>query len=234
MKRRVSYLCTNGGLWHWLGWLWWGTTILPLACCNIKCVASSFQQSLMLKKKSWICSTNQVHLPFRDDMFLHFKPANQYSHVLTSLHVILEQRLHSYFDFGFIWSFIGFWHFGPLFLSLPVRLHHATKKGTFVLESEKKKKYCQCIHLCQHHQDNFLLCVHHKLNNLLHRTAGDKTVMFDNIMPMCADKLQMTTLDINCLNSHLNMWEVAVLELQKDLQSTFLVEFFQSLNRSIV
>lgn len=51
MKRRVSYLCTNGGLWHWLGWLWWGTTILPLACCNIKCVASSFQQSLMLKKK---------------------------------------------------------------------------------------------------------------------------------------------------------------------------------------
>lgn len=30
------------------------------------------------------------------------------------------------------------------------------------------------------------------------------------------------------------MWEVAVLELQKDLQSTFLVEFFQSLNRSIV
>lgn len=57
--------------------------------------------------------------------------------------------------------------------------------------------------------------------------------MFDNIMPMCADKLKMTTLD-NCLNSHLNMWEVAVLELQKDLQSTFLVEFFQSLNRSIV
>lgn len=108
------------------------------------------------------------------------------------------------------------------------------KERHFCSGEREKKKYCQCIHLCQHHQDNFLLCVHHKLNNLLHRTAGDKTVMFDNIMPMCADKLQMTTLDINCLNSHLNMWEVAVLELQKDLQSTFLVEFFQSLNRSIV
>lgn len=43
---------------------------------------------------------------------------------------------HSYFDFGFIWSFIGVCHFGPLFLSLSVRLHNATKKGTFVLKGK--------------------------------------------------------------------------------------------------
>lgn len=46
--------------------------------------------------------------------------------------------VYSYFDFGFIWSFIGVCHFGPLFLSLSVRLHNATKKGTFVLKGKKK------------------------------------------------------------------------------------------------
>lgn len=30
------------------------------------------------------------------------------------------------------------------------------------------------------------------------------------------------------------MWEVAVLELQKDLKSTFFVEFFQGFDRSVI
>lgn len=48
----VSYLCTNGGLCPWMGRLWWGTTVLPLSCCHIKCVASPLQQSLTIKKKN--------------------------------------------------------------------------------------------------------------------------------------------------------------------------------------
>lgn len=51
-----------------------------------------------------------------------------------------KKEVHSYFDFGFIWSFIGVCHFGPLFLSLSVRLHNATKKGTFVLREKNKTK----------------------------------------------------------------------------------------------
>lgn len=39
----------------------------------------------------------------------------------------------TYFDFGFIGSFIGIRHFGALFLSLSVCLHHSTQKGTFIL-----------------------------------------------------------------------------------------------------
>lgn len=53
---------------------------------------------------------------------------------------ILTQSIDSHFDFGFIWSFVGVRHFGPLFLSLSVSLHHATKKGTFVLERYRKIK----------------------------------------------------------------------------------------------
>lgn len=52
--------------------------------------------------------------------------------------------ISSHFDFGFIWSFVGVWHFGPLFLSLSVRLHHATKKGTFVLK-DKQFKWDQTV-----------------------------------------------------------------------------------------
>lgn len=34
-----------------MGRLWWGTTVLPLSCCHIKCVASPLQQSLTIKKR---------------------------------------------------------------------------------------------------------------------------------------------------------------------------------------
>lgn len=49
-------------------------------------------------------------------------------------------------DFGFVWSFSGIWNFSPLFLPLPVGLHHPTQKGTFVLKEKhfvrKKVTYC--------------------------------------------------------------------------------------------
>lgn len=46
----VLYLCADGGLCPRVGRLWWGTSILPLACCHIKCVASPLQQSLIIRK----------------------------------------------------------------------------------------------------------------------------------------------------------------------------------------
>lgn len=53
----------------------------------------------------------------------------------VGMNQLLLQVDISYFDFGFIWSFTSVRHFGPLFLSLSVRLHHTTKKGTFVLKA---------------------------------------------------------------------------------------------------
>lgn len=39
---------------------------------------------------------------------------------------------------------------------------------------------------------------------------------------------------LSLAHTHLNMWEVTVLKLQKNLQSALLVELFQSLDCSII
>lgn len=147
----------------------------------------------------------------------------------VNCNITSRYSIGSHFDFGFIWSFIGVWHFGPLFLSLSVRLHHATKKGTFVLKQKKIIKMSslrQLLIICS--TQKRLLCKNpvtiksYKCNHSLHHLTEKKK--------SCV--LQYDTPPIQ--HAYLNMWEVAVLELQEDLQSTFLVEFFQSLNRSII
>lgn len=55
-KAARLYLCTDGWLSPWMNSFRWGTAILPLARCHIKCVASPLQQSLWLdtiQPKKW-------------------------------------------------------------------------------------------------------------------------------------------------------------------------------------
>lgn len=114
---KLLYLCADGGLTPWVGRLWWRTPILPLSCCHIKRVTSSFQQSLQESQQKRFFFLVNIDVKFHNPSFTLI-PVN------------------SYFDFGLIGSFTGVWHFGPLFLSLSVRLHHTTKKGTFILKEK--------------------------------------------------------------------------------------------------
>ena len=117
-----------------------------------------------------------------------------------------QGSMWTHFDFGLIWSFIGVWHFGPLFLSLSVRLHNSTKKGTFVLQRNQNNVY---------HQNN------------------------TSTISRCAEECNPSLLGSSNrmlwpVSSYLNMWEVALLELQQDLQSSVLVELLQGLDRPVI
>lgn len=135
---------------------WW---VAPLS--ELTLVEDHHTSSVLLSHQ--VCSQSSPAKPKEEkyaisNLFLYlksiFSSKNKYivqlkirclhkmSHYTSCFNLIIK-CIYSYFDFGFIRSFIGIWHFGPLFLSLSVCLHHATKKGTFVLQEKQTFRYHQ-------------------------------------------------------------------------------------------
>ena len=152
----ATHLCAYSGLCSWVGRLWRRTTILPLTCCYIKRVSSSLKKSLRPRGDIWInlclaqlITKADVHT-LKFALQLTSKHSGFFNHISCkticmsfACRIPQTHEQQAYFYFCFIWSFTGFWHFGPLLLPLSVCLHHSTQKGTFVLfeNTHKSTRY---------------------------------------------------------------------------------------------
>lgn len=112
--------------------------LLSHQVCSQSSPAKPGHQNTLKKKRFCLVKVRSGHRN-NLDFFFHSQ-LSKYFFKPNIPDLFSKEKIYSYFDFGFIWSFIGVWHFGPLFLSLSVRLHNATKKGTFILKDKKKKQ----------------------------------------------------------------------------------------------